>query len=694
MILGITGEFLLACLCSALFLFVPGGLLCRAILGREWLVSFCAAPLLSVFCYCALAIAFQLLGVPSTWLDLTLPVLGCVAVVWIGRGRHRPKPRHVAPTRGSWDTLFNWCALALYVLVGIGVYTFVVLFSMNRQDGYVQMYDTVAHLGYVRSFVNSGNMSPIAATFYGDFPAITNTAGFYPTGMHTIAAMTVQLTGQAVTTCFNAVTCVFAVAVYPAGCFLMLRTLFPDRNAALLAGCGLPLAIIAFPWALMVPGGYESQVAGLFALPSACGLFLVLLNQIDADPQWLRVLGVFLVSVGGLVFIHTSMVFGGALFGIVMGLSWLLDEHPNGPVAGLSTDQRRRVALVIGALFVAGWIGAQYLPFLYNTTHWDRDVTMTFANAVGAAASFHFSSPEHMEQPQFGWILLVGAAVALFRQKDRRLIALALLGLIAYVVSASCDGFIREVFAGYWYNEPARMAGIAALLCLPLLCEGMAAPSLLSAWILRRAGVTARTAQGWACVAAAVVAAAVLVPTLWMNDVDIREGSNILDVPEEQQTPYDRLKATIRWAYGPDQAAVFTSEEQRFAEQALSLVPKGALVANEPNDGSAYLYGADGVNLLFRRDTVAKADEDLIELREGLASISSDPEVANAANKLGVRYVLILDKEDSELPTRFHSYPHADWSGIDGITEDTPGFKLLLSEGDMRFYKVELDDAA
>ena len=36
-----------------------------------------------------------------------------------------------------------------------------------------------------------------------------------------------------------------------------------------------------------------------------------------------------------------------------------------------------------------------------------------------------------------------------------------------------------------------------------------------------------------------------------------------------------------------------------------------------------------------------------------------------------------------------HFLDENDWKGITSITDTTPGFKVVLSEGDMRLYEIE-----
>jgi hypothetical protein len=59
----------------------------------------------------------------------------------------------------------------------------------------------------------------------------------------------------------------------------------------------------------------------------------------------------------------------------------------------------------------------------------------------------------------------------------------------------------------------------------------------------------------------------------------------------------------------------------------------------------------------------------------------------------GLQYVLQLDQgvkyDDLIKLPQFYSEKRWKWSGIDRMRDDTPGFSLVLSEGDMRLFKVE-----
>ena len=117
------------------------------------------------------------------------------------------------------------------------------------------------------------------------------------------------------------------------------------------------------------------------------------------------------------------------------------------------------------------------------------------------------------------------------------------------------------------------------------------------------------------------------------------------------------------------------------------------MVVNIPNDGTAWCYGTDGLSVLFRRtgdngsNPFPSATNEIIRTR--LANISTDVEVQEAVRQVDARYLILLDDLAGDNPTvTDQRYEAAKWAGVESVTPETPGFTLLLSEGDMRLYEI------
>ena len=78
--------------------------------------------------------------------------------------------------------------------------------------------------------------------------------------------------------------------------------------------------------------------------------------------------------------------------------------------------------------------------------------------------------------------------------------------------------------------------------------------------------------------------------------------------------------------------------------------------------------------------------------RNNLDEYATNEDVQEAVKKTGAKYLLLLDADVSDkAQTRYwfdHYYKEL-WQGMDAITEETPGFKVVLAEGDMRLYEIE-----
>ena len=155
---------------------------------------------------------------------------------------------------------------------------------------------------------------------------------------------------------------------------------------------------------------------------------------------------------------------------------------------------------------------------------------------------------------------------------------------------------------------------------------------------------------------------------------------------------------------------------------------------NQPNDGSVFSYALDGLDVMYRRmrDYGGSGETDGSKLiRLHLDEITTNEEVRHAVEETGAEYVLQLDNPAytdyplgmQEVPAdpgkqhfenkdvdpakpldlrdyrKLHgqdtyylfSYVPDEWAGIDAVNDETPGFELVLREGDMRLYRIVLD---
>ena len=105
-----------------------------------------------------------------------------------------------------------------------------------------------------------------------------------------------------------------------------------------------------------------------------------------------------------------------------------------------------------------------------------------------------------------------------------------------------------------------------------------------------------------------------------------------------------------------------------------------------------YAYGKTGINLYYRLNTnYGISDGETPEskaIRKGLKDICSDNKVRSAVSEVGASYVLLLKPDFKEIGMYYPAYKPEEWTGIDGITDQTPGFEPIAEAGEMRLYKI------
>ena len=92
---------------------------------------------------------------------------------------------------------------------------------------------------------------------------------------------------------------------------------------------------------------------------------------------------------------------------------------------------------------------------------------------------------------------------------------------------------------------------------------------------------------------------------------------------------------------------------------------------------------------IARRQFFASDSGDNLIIDRHLSEFSWSRAVRNAVKATGAQYVLQLDQSDDSEATFYEAfYNPKKWSGVLTIDETTPGFELIISDGDMRLYKI------
>lgn len=134
----------------------------------------------------------------------------------------------------------------------------------------------------------------------------------------------------------------------------------------------------------------------------------------------------------------------------------------------------------------------------------------------------------------------------------------------------------------------------------------------------------------------------------------------------------------------------YTDTEKKFVDRVNELIDEDDVVLNLPYDGSMMAYGLSDLPVYYR--SIAgygrtNESEQGALMREQLSSLTTNEQVQEAVRETSADYVLIMANGEDQL--NFTSaYDPELWRGIESINENTPGFELVLSEGDKKLYRI------
>ncbi|WP_139653432.1 DUF6541 family protein [Raoultibacter phocaeensis] len=693
-------TFFLSVAVGVLFLYAPGYLCLRAF-KLPHAVSVACAPLVTIVAYSLLPIAYERFGIASSWESVVLPVFGCSLLLFaLIRVLVRPQAAAFgADPNGAGARFENTCVqdaryLALYAALGIAVTSCVFMGTFDDAASFVQEFDNVHHINTIRAFLDSGIWSSMSSTLYPEnitsFQPPFSGSAFYPSAWHCLATLLVDALGVPVALGANAVNFMLCAIVFPCSMFVLMRKLFAARREVLLFGAFTSLAFIAFPWKLLAWGPLLPNLTAFSLLPAVLFCFVSLFS-IGTDRRARIASGcLFFTGSIALVFSQPNAVFSAG----VLLIPFCIDRIRS--ACEVRADGNRSHVLRCKALFVglfvivvaAVWIGLFNAPFMSGVVSyvWKplSDVPQALAHVL------LYSSKETVAQAVLGMVVAVGFVRVLTIKGYRWIAASYAIMCFLFVAAASFGGLPKQLLTGFWYTDALRITAGMIMIGVPLASVGLqvvAATLIRGAQRVRKGGAPGKALSVGMSVSVAVAFAAVNYYPGYLQ--------------EGEPGPTSAFSASnnfLHVAYSLSGPKLYGVEEIAFIEKAKRVVPEGSLILNEPNDGSVFAYGANDVNVYERYVSgwggETESEESKI-IRRSLDVIASDPSVADAVRSLGAEYVLQLDQNGKHDGNHFlFSYEANDWFGIDRIDDSTPGFEIVLAEGDMRLYRIVLSEDA
>lgn len=681
-------DFIASTILFTVILYLPGFVFfigCKA----SALKALILAPIFSISVYCILGVIFAMFFIESS------TVVFFTTALLIGFVPNVIRFLNAAKAERCDGTLFalGWRDVVLYVVVGICAGTYMYLVPMGSPDAFIVEYDHAFHMNVVQAFLDSGSWSVLEVSKYltPEDMAIEPLpgGGFYPAVWHILCAMTADACGCGVPFAINVVNFAISGIVFPTGMAILLSTLFKDRSVVRV-GAFCTLAIAGFPWLMMLWGPLYANALAFTLIPHVSYVFIDFVRRLEehwriAFDTAALLMGVLVLAVSQTNSIFFCIVF---LAPFVVQTLWTLKD----PVKLNGFALRPHVlAVMFAVLTIIVWLGFAFAPFMREVVFysgWGASTSLSSALIELVSMNFTFEFPQlgvygYCPQVILAVFLIIGIACAV---KDKRHMWLTVSYVIFGVIYIAClagDGLVKNVLSGFWYSDSKRIAACLSIAAVPLVALGISRTGIL---ILHRMPKGATGRRIVTSILSAVLCLLVYLPNIQIGSVNI-------------QTALGQVRHGFHLSANHDHTLIVEDDEEEFMKQVKDIVGD-ELVVNIPDDGSIFAYPISGLRTYYRDYRVYQGsrlvhgdapeeDPNSVLIRKYGAWQDSNPQVKEAFESIGARYVMVLDQGKSlRSQPKVTTYDMPLWTGLMGITDETPGFEAVLSDGDKRLYRV------
>ena len=692
-------EFYLSVACTVLILLIPGYLAMRAI-GANRTMAVCCSPVVSLSLIAALGQLYAIVGIPGSAVAVLAPLV-VLAALALALSKVRKFPELSLP---SVSPLAMCLALLLGAALGYNLY----ISRLGAPDAVFQAYDVTWHLDLIQAMSESGKLSSLGASPYLTVQdaaiAPANYSMFYPAAWHVLCAIVKSLAGTSTTIAINASMFVLPCLAFPLGVVAFIAALFPESKKHQIVAGVLSLAFVAFPWNLMAFGPVYANVAGFALLPAVWALFIHLLSDEASVSDRVRTVATILACCIGLALCHPNTIFTC----IVMLAPYCVSRISNAAKErGIAVIPRFAICTAFVLLCLSFWALCYKLPLFHDTvSHVWPPYSRLFQQVVNILTlSYTYGfNVEIAAQLALAPIVIMGAVRLSHTEGKRWCVVSYALFCSILLVSTTQSNELKQFLAGFWYTDSMRLASIAAMAALPLAAEGFTwvldIACEAGAFLAKRESRLPRPA-----LMAAVITAVFLVINFMpefslpgiQRDYTSEElqqisGKERRDWPKSIHTTFGDYRKASKDVYSYQ--APLDMTEEVFLRKCTAMVEEGALVVNDPMDGSFLGYGTNGLRMYYRNFTHLGTESETEEsriIRTRLADYATDAEVQAAVDAVDAKYVIQLRHtgDDASFINLRGDYRPDLTSGINTITDETSGFTRVYRVGPMTLYRID-----
>ena len=665
--------FLMLPVCLVL-LYLPGYFFSRALSG-DMIMVLGMAPLVTVCAYALLGIAYGELGVFASWAMLFLPSVGagllcCLVVRKLGAWSRLDRDKIV-------DELKIY---APYLLIAAVVCLLYHIKPLDGPNSFLAKTDNTFHFNLIAHNLDSGDWSMLHSTLYDRADKFGT---YYPAAWHLVPTILCQATGCTIPMSVNVFIAVLLCSVVPTSSYCFMRiVLGKDNPFALRLGATLPLAFVVFPWQILLEAKHPFFL-GMSFLPVALALFIGVVEDALRRELDRRTLVLLAIALLACLLAHPSMAFSiGQLLGPY--IVWVIWREST--AKGSTRKVYVHGMLLCGAFLAFAatlWLICYRIPRLGGVTSFGIEPFAGVVLAVTEAGLLGFKNiPPEILLAAFMWL---GILFSLYKPRYLWLSAGFAFACMQYVLTAISNGRLTHILTGFWYCDYKRVSAMACIMALPLAALGleMCVGLCQRVFEMQTNPETDERDRRFARVHVPLLAIGVAFVFVFYPSFKLPGASH------KTPTAFGRVsKELTDWnSYTKPYYAVLTKDEVVFLKEVKDEVDDET-VLNVPGDGSAFAYAEMDLDVYFRRYGPFHKETEIIIMTK-LCDAATDADVRNAVHESGARYVLLLDEDPhAEEASYFNNFGKGYWKGILSIDEQTPGFELILSEGDMRLYRI------
>ena len=691
-------TFALTTILAALLVFIPGYLVVRSI-GCGRTASIIAAPPISLFFFTTSGIIIYPLGyrgIIPFLITMMLEVILLCGISLLVRRLFKLGGAQV-PEVLSLKTLGIVGALSCVIFFGLYVY------AVKDPTYFLQFDDNYSHITWINNAIRTG----VFSTFHvGAYEGLANprqlpfavTTFYYPFAFHDVVAAIVLITHVSVALAENAVNLVFCGVVYPIGIAAVVNCLFHKRSLSTLFVPIVILSNTAFPLRMLSVHGAFSNTTSFACIPAL--IFLSVLatggKKDEKEQKSIRFLWqpciALVLALFGSMFCHPNTL----IFWAVIMLPYIVCSIVPRVFEQIDLGStRRRIAIVgidVGIILLAAviWVCVLNAPFMEKITHFVWYLYYDLPDALRNTLTFGFV----LGTP--AWMLCIcfwSGVIYTFKSKNSQWYVFScLLVLLLFCGCMSENLEIKRLFAGFWYTDPERLAAMAAIVTSPIAIQGaVIIVKIVTDFILKKCfkknvnaqleGVSAqRSSHQNICVTGVVAAILVII---------LLSPWKIEALPHRTWTQLRLSVDSFGKFYNQQRESSYSARERAFVERVHQIVGDD-LILNNPEDGSIMAYQIDGLNVYYKTKIYGEETEESYSIRTTLNSIATNSETKDAVKRTGAKYVIKLELQpDDQVP----SIPHYK-GALQGfeLTDNTPGFEVVLAEGPYRLYRITAID--